>query len=173
MRVIADTSPLHYLVLIEHTAILPVLFGRMLIPRAVAEELQHPRTPASVRAWISSPPEWLEVHAPRQLQEAMQLFPRLGAGEQAAIALVQEVHANLLLIDDLEGRETAERLSLAVMGTLRVLELAAERGLLDLPTTITRLQATSFYTPANLVQALLARDAVRKASLPESGESPF
>src|SRR5215510_13510825 len=46
MLVIADTSPLHYLVLIEHTAILPALFSHVIIPPVVAEELQRPRTPA-------------------------------------------------------------------------------------------------------------------------------
>jgi predicted nucleic acid-binding protein len=38
MLVIADTSPLHYLGLIDHVAILPVLFERVLIPPAVALE---------------------------------------------------------------------------------------------------------------------------------------
>ena len=56
MLVIADTSPLHYLVLIEHPAILPTLFERILIPLAVAEELQRHRTPVPVRAWMASPP---------------------------------------------------------------------------------------------------------------------
>ena len=42
MLVIADASPLHYLILLESTNILPVLFGRIVIPRAVAAELQHP-----------------------------------------------------------------------------------------------------------------------------------
>ena len=32
MLVIAETSPLHYLVLIEHTAILPMLLGDVVIP---------------------------------------------------------------------------------------------------------------------------------------------
>ena len=35
MLVIANTSPLHYLVLIEHTAILPMLFGDVVIPPAL------------------------------------------------------------------------------------------------------------------------------------------
>ncbi len=45
------------------------------------------------------------------------------------------------------------------MGTLRVLELAAERRLLDFPTAITKLQATSFHLPLSLVREMLARDA--------------
>jgi predicted nucleic acid-binding protein len=73
MLVIADSSPLHYLVLIDHVTILPTLFGRVLIPPMVAEEFQRSRTPAPVRAWISSPPEWLEVRPTHQGPEAVLL----------------------------------------------------------------------------------------------------
>jgi len=68
----------------------------------------------------------------------------------------------VVLLDDLEAREEAGRLGLAVMGTLRVLELAAERGLLDLPTAIAQLAATSFHLPSQLVQEMLTRDAARE-----------
>jgi predicted nucleic acid-binding protein len=131
MLVIADTSPLHYLVLIEHTAILPTLFDHVLVPPAVAEELQRPRTPAAVRAWMEFPPAWLAIRSPRESIVSTAL--RLGAGEREALSLAQELHADLVLLDDLEARVEAERCGLAVMGTLRVLELAAERGLLDFP----------------------------------------
>ena len=87
---------------------------------------------------------------------------RLGAGEHEALSLAQELRADLLLLDDLEAREEAERRALAVMGTLRVLELAAERGLLDFAAAIAKLQATSFHMPAQLVQHMLTRDAARK-----------
>ena len=40
MIVVADTSPLHYLVLLEHTQVLQHLYGRIIIPRAVVRELQ-------------------------------------------------------------------------------------------------------------------------------------
>ena len=161
MLVITDTSPLHYLVLIDHPTILPALFGRVLIPPAVAEELQRPRTPAPVRAWMGSPPAWLAVRTPCQ-PLVITALP-LGAGERQAISLAQDLRAELLLMDDLEGREEAEHHGFAVMGALRVLELAAERGLLDFPTAITKLQATSFHLPLSLVREMLARDAARKS----------
>ena len=160
MLVIADTSPLHYLVLIEHAAILPTLFGHVLVPRAVAEELQRPRTPAAVRAWMESPPAWLAIRSPREPIVSTAL--RLGAGEREALSLAQELHADLVLLDDLEARVEAERCGLAVMGTLRVLEFAAERSLLDFPAAIAQLAATSFHLPSQLVQDMLSRDADRK-----------
>ena len=61
MIVIADTTPINYLVLIGKVDILPVLYGRILIPEAVCEELQHDRTPDAVRAWVQKPPAWLEI----------------------------------------------------------------------------------------------------------------
>lgn len=164
MLVIADTSPLHYLVLIEHVAILPALFERVLFPPAVVEELQRPRTPTRVRVWMASLPTWLEMR--RLHQPLIPLRLPLGAGEREAITLAQDLQADLVLMDDLEGRQEAEHHGLAVMGTLRVLELAAEHGLIDFPTALTKLQATSFHLPLSLVRNMLARDAARKSRPP-------
>jgi len=52
MLVVADTSPLHYLVLIQHDSLLPALYKRVMIPPAVLAALQQPRTPPMVRAWV-------------------------------------------------------------------------------------------------------------------------
>ena len=44
MIVVADTSPLNYLILIDEIDLLPVLFGKVLLPHAVFQELKHPKT---------------------------------------------------------------------------------------------------------------------------------
>jgi predicted nucleic acid-binding protein len=59
--IISDTSPLNYLVLIGETHVIPALYGRVIIPRAVLNELQDPETPEKVRTWIDAPPAWVEV----------------------------------------------------------------------------------------------------------------
>jgi predicted nucleic acid-binding protein len=61
LLVIADTSPLRYLVEIDQIEILPKLFEKILIPSPVYDELRHPSTPASVRIWARTLPLWLEV----------------------------------------------------------------------------------------------------------------
>ncbi len=61
MIVIADTSPLNYLVLIGEVDILRLLYQRVVIPEGVLRELQHPETPAAVSEWIARRPGWLEV----------------------------------------------------------------------------------------------------------------
>ena len=67
-----------------------------------------------------------------------------------------------MLVDEREARREAEHRSLTTMGTLRVLELAAERGLVDLPSVLSQLQAARFYVTQEMVQELLARDSRRK-----------
>jgi predicted nucleic acid-binding protein len=48
MIVVADTSPINYLILIDQIAILEALYGRILIPHAVLDEMLNPKAPSSV-----------------------------------------------------------------------------------------------------------------------------
>jgi len=89
-------------------------------------------------------------------------FAHLGAGEQEAILLAHELRADVLLIDEEDGRQAARSRALTVTGTLGILERAAERGLLDLPRTLAQLFTTTFRVRDELIQGMLARDAARK-----------
>jgi predicted nucleic acid-binding protein len=60
VRVVADTSPLCYLLLIDQIDLLPLLFERVLIPKAVAAELTPTAADRKLREWIAMPPAWLE-----------------------------------------------------------------------------------------------------------------
>ena len=126
MIVIADTTPLNYLVLIGQPNLLPRLYGRVLIPPTVYEELQAEGAPGSVRDWAAHRPAWLEVR-PAFLPLDVGHHP-LDAGECEAIALALELKAHLLILDDRDARTEASRRNLKVIGTLRVLEDAAQRG---------------------------------------------
>ncbi len=59
--VIADTSPVHYLILIEQIALLPLLFEQIFIPATERDEMLDPQTPDTVRQWMVHPPAWLQV----------------------------------------------------------------------------------------------------------------
>jgi len=138
MIVVADASPLQYLVLIEEVQILRALYGRVLTPQAVVRELTQPRTPEVVSGWIAEPSDWLGV---RTLSGPLAEFPTtLGAGEREAISLAEELRAEVLLIDDGAGRREAKRRRLAIRGTLGILGLAARHGLTDLWSAIERLR---------------------------------
>jgi predicted nucleic acid-binding protein len=56
--VVADTSPICYLVLIGEVEILPALFEKIVVPTAVRDELAHAGAPEAVRNWMRAPPRW-------------------------------------------------------------------------------------------------------------------
>lgn len=140
--IVADTSPLAYLVLIDHIDILPRLFEAVLIPEAVHTELCHPLAPAPIQAWAAAPPPWLEVKQVPNVSEDVRR--PLDAGERAAIILALSIHADLVLIDDRKGTQAAIDSGLDVTGTLGILQRAARRGLLNLADAFGRLRRTNF-----------------------------
>jgi len=158
--IVADTTPLNYLVLIEATVILPQLYGRVLIPPAVHAELADPLAPREVRAWVLESHAWLEIVAPRKPADSSLMY--LDAGEREAIALAAELKANLLLMDERDGADAARARNLRVIGTLGVLDAAAEKGWIDLPAVFDRLRQTTFRAPHRLMATMLEQDARRK-----------
>ena len=95
MIVVADTTPINYLILIYQVELLPKLYDRILIPPVVLEELKHPAAPEPVRRWAAHAPLWLEVQTPKRNVRV----PQLDLGESEAIALATEMNADVLLID--------------------------------------------------------------------------
>ena len=85
--VVADTGPLHYLILISRIDILPTLFETVFIPSVVRDELAHAEAPAAVQKWIIHPPAWLEVRQGMTADYTDAAWLALDAGEKAAIAL--------------------------------------------------------------------------------------
>ena len=142
MIVVADTSPLNYLIRLGHSDLLPKLYGRVLVPSAVLSEMRHPEAPPEVQAWAAAPPEWLE-EAPVKLIDPS-LRTELGAGEREAISLALEVQANVLLIDDRAGRREAVARGIEVAGTLAVVLQASLRDYLDFPEAIAKLRKCGF-----------------------------
>jgi predicted nucleic acid-binding protein len=68
MIVVADTTPLNHLILIDKVSLLKTLYGRVIIPYAVLSELQDEATPPRVKEWIGNRPDWLEVKHPLPFQ---------------------------------------------------------------------------------------------------------
>ena len=88
--VIADTSPINCLVQIGHIELLPRIFERVALPRAVRAELSSAFAPAAVLHWIANPPSWLEIHDTTGLPRVS----GLDEGETEAIALAESLRAD-------------------------------------------------------------------------------
>lgn len=61
--VIADTSPLNYLILIEAIDLLPRLYRKIIIPAEVLGELIDEGAPRPVSEWAMKLPEWMQVRS--------------------------------------------------------------------------------------------------------------
>ncbi len=153
MIVVADSGPLHYLILLDQTELLHRFYGQVIVPEAVFSELTFARSPQPVKNWLAQPPSWLRVESvpPGEIQL---VTAELDLGEREAIALAQRLRADLLLIDEISGRTEARRRRLRVTGTLGILRAAAERGLIDVPAVLARLRDTSFYVDENLINSV-------------------
>jgi predicted nucleic acid-binding protein len=147
------------LVLIGNIDLLPVLFEKVILPSAVQAQLTDPDAPLSVRNWIAGPPTWLEVHETPSHRWDQASVEGLDEGETAAIALAISLDADLLLMDDREGVMVARGKGLRVTGTLGVLDLAAQRGLVNFAQAVDRLRRTTFRIPETLLDALLKKHA--------------
>lgn len=166
MLVVSDASPINVLIRIGYVQILPFLFGRVVIPPIVAEEMSHPNTPQSVRAWLAESPEWLEIRRPSSIDESL----GLDSGECEAICLARELGADLLLVDDLKARRAALQYGLTITGTIGVLEQASKRGIVCLSDAFDRLRSTDFSVSDELLRRVLARH--REDRLPRQDGHP-
>jgi len=147
-------------VLIETADLLPRLFGQVLIPPAVFAELKDPETPSRVRAWLENAPSWLQVQNLRSPPGPE--IDYLDAGEREAIALAEELKADQILVDESDARNEAARRKLPFIGAPGILRRAAQLDLIDLPSTLARLQQTTFYVAREVIRSLLNEDAQRR-----------
>jgi len=151
---VSDTSPLNYLILLGEGDLLARLFDEVWIPPAVAAELTRPNTPQEVSAWLAARPAWLRL-AEAPDTGVLPAIPRLHQGEREAIALGMDLRSDFLLLDERPARSVARDLGLPVMGTLALLQLAAQRGLVNLPSALARLMKTNFRASPELLRRLL------------------
>ncbi len=152
MIVVADTSPINYLLLIDQIDLLPRLFQQIIIPDVVRDEMLAPSASPVLQQWIANPPPWLVVQAISVTDETLN---SLDPGEQAAITLVQTLPADLLIIDERLGRRIASARGIPIIGTLGILDDAACQGLVELSDVIARLQQTNFRISRRIIQTLL------------------
>jgi hypothetical protein len=149
--VVADSSPLIYLSRVGVLHILPALFGDIIVPRVVWNEVveRRPSAPGIERLREAT---WLRVVDNPSPSVDLGLDP----GETAAILVAESLHADLLLIDERVGRAVAQERGLTVRGTLGVLVQARQSDVLPaLKPVLNALNAEGFrIAPALVRQAL-------------------
>jgi predicted nucleic acid-binding protein len=160
MIVVADSSPFVVLVSVQHVDLLAAVFREVVIPPQVQAELASPKRSDAVRAFIAAPPSWLHIVSP----SAVESLEGLHAGESAAISLAQELRADRIVIDQSLGRRAATERGLRVIGTIGVLEAAADRGLINLGDAFLKVKSTDFWVSPAFLDERLALFLARKQS---------
>lgn len=125
---VCDTSPLQYLFQIDLLDVLPALYGPIVVPLAVVDEIDVGR-----RAGIRLPDVRLLPWARLEAVDAGHIdFPRLfGAGERDVLAFALKSPDSRVILDDAVARRYASQAGLKVVGTIGILLLAKARGLVD------------------------------------------
>ena len=141
MIVVSDTSPINYFILIDLQDLLPKLFDRILIPLAVHRELQSDAAPDPIKRFLAGATDWLEVRPSPEIEPGLL---HLDSGEREVIALALSAGADLALLDERKGRRAARPRGVRVSGTLGVIRLAADQGLISLTDALNRLEKTNF-----------------------------
>lgn len=158
MRVLSNTSPLCNLAVIDRLPLLWQFYGEIGIPPAVWAELEGFDNDATrERLEDARAAGRLQVCPLSDDGLATLLREELHAGESEAIALAYQQKADLLLIDESDGRAAAHRLRLNVTGVLGVLLRAKKEGLIRLlhPEILRLRTEARFFIAAKLEHALL------------------
>jgi hypothetical protein len=124
--IVADTTPLSVFLRIGRIDLVQSLVSTLYIPEAVAVELD--RGQKFFGQWREQMP-FVQVLRLEPSPLLALLKSGLDMGEAEAIALAVERKTELLLIDEAQGRAMARRLSIEVIGSVGLVLLAKERGL--------------------------------------------
>lgn len=124
MIVISDTSPITNLIQIDCLDLLNAVFGKIIIPQTVYNELCE--LPDQKK--ILEGQDWISVVAAENRSAITQLETQLDKGEAEAIALAMELRPDFLIIDELKGRTIAEGMGIKIVGLLGTLLKAKQLG---------------------------------------------
>jgi predicted nucleic acid-binding protein len=141
--VILNNTPLVALWLVAQLSLLRDLYGQVVIPAAVQVEFLAIERLARQQALDQA--HWIQVRELTNPQQA-RVYVGLDQGEAEVLALALEQSASLVVIDERRGRRYAQRLGLPLTGTLGLLLLAKEKGLITAVTPLLKqLQTGGLY----------------------------
>lgn len=127
MIVVSDTTPLISFLKIGRLDLLENLFGKVLIPQAVFDELTNDER-FQLEAEQIKRARFIIVK-PVNSPESVSVLKRatgLDQGESEAIILTDELQSDLLLMDEAKGRNVSAKMGIKIMGTIGILMAAYE-----------------------------------------------
>ncbi|WP_262246178.1 DUF3368 domain-containing protein [Parapedobacter soli] len=142
--VITDTSCFILLTKIDALDVLKELFTTVFTTPEIAEEFGDPL------------PEWVIVKPVTNRKTFHSYLGKVDRGEASALVLADEIHADLLVIDDMKARKFAQKIGFTLKGTLGLLIMARQEGVItELRPYLGRVQRTNFRVAKSLIEQCL------------------
>ena len=150
MILIADSSALIALAVVDQLDILEKLFGEVYVPRAVYDEVSHQSKGESEKLTHYCKDKILDIASDVNLNIT------LGIGESEAIILYKEKNANFLLCDDKKAKKFARNFGVNVIGSLGILLKAKDANLiLEIRPLIERLKVSQIFIDDKTCELIL------------------
>lgn len=156
MIVVSNTSPLTNLAAIGQFALLRDVFAQISIPVGVWNELN-----AKGQKWPGqddvASADWVQRIEVTDQALVLGLRRDLDRGEAESIALALQLRADLIILDEADGRHAAQRFGLHITGTIGVLLAAKSAGAINAvrPHLDALREQAGFYISGKVYQASL------------------
>ena len=147
--IIGDSSALVSLATMDRLDLLEKIFGKIYVPQAVYDEVTISYKPQSVKLkeFLSNKVVSVELDISKM---------GLGQGELEAIALYKNMNSDFLLIDDRRAKKFAQLNGVNVIGSLGVMILAKESGLMEsIRDDLEKLVSSSLFISQSLIDRVL------------------
>lgn len=142
--VISDTSCLIALSRIGQLELLEKLFQRLVTTQTVKDEFGE------------TIPNWIDILEVNNVDKIAELETVLDEGEASAIALALETEKCILIIDEKKGRKISKDLGIEIIGTLKVIQMARQKGIIEsIRPLVEDLQKAGFRFSKSILEKLL------------------
>ncbi len=154
--IVSDTSPLLNLALIEQLPLLESQFSRITVPEQVWDELAAGEGVLDGLKELRDT-EFLHVVEVPRSNLFTEIRHELDRGESAAICYAIEHGADLILLDEKDGRQVARRHDLTMTGVVGILLRGAKDGQIELADELDSLREAGFWISDDLYSEVLSR----------------
>lgn len=153
-KVIVNSTPLIILGNIDRLDILQKIYGEIIIPRAVFEEVTSKNDDAKLK--LSQNLSWIKICEVKDKSNRKIYQSKLHDGEVEVMMLANEISADLLIIDDNAAKKTAKFLGFNVTGTLGVLLKAKTQKIIgEIKTILKEMLNRGFYISPKVLEIVL------------------
>ncbi|MCH5254116.1 MAG: DUF3368 domain-containing protein [Lachnospiraceae bacterium] len=154
-KVVVNTTPLIALSHVGQLDILKELYGEIIIPEAVYEELSVKEESICKKA-VDRSVDWIRVENVKNQMAKTMYKTQLHDGEVEVMILSKEIAADIVIIDDANAKKHAKYLGLPVTGTLGVLIKAKQEGYVnELRPILSQMVEEGIYISQSLIDMCL------------------